>query len=268
MAMGKRGGRGRGKQRPDGWGIITPTEAMTAQTDEQATQAQTPDGQVDVVERVRVIARRVARHARCEVAFAEDAVLLREWRAAYAPDAVWGGVDATDLAAVGMLRPWGQLLVVGWSLGFLASRYSPQAIARDLCMPAVTVERPQVGPLTSRMARASEPAKSVLPLGTALPRQLRISRVALAHAGAHPAVGMTATDEATQLALAIETVGAALADYGDVPVAFAVLRSARERLRIETHGVNGATECLRAALRMTALVEAERGGLITLGQGR
>jgi len=59
-----------------------------------------------------------------------------------------------------------------------------------------------------------------------------------------------------------------LADYGDVPVAFAVLRSARGRLRIETHGVNGATERLRAALRMTALVEAERGGLIALGQGR
>ncbi|HUY77756.1 MAG TPA: hypothetical protein VMV29_13365 [Ktedonobacterales bacterium] len=243
-----------------------------------ATQAGTPDGQVDVVERVRVMARRVARHARCEVAFADDAVLLREWRAAYAPDQVWGGVDATDLAAVGMLRPWGQLLVVGWSLGFLAGRYSPQAIARDLCTPAVTVERPQGGPLTSRMARVGEPitpptpantsAKSVLPLGIALPRQLRISRVALAHAGAHPTVGLTATDEATQLTLAIETVGAALADYGDVPVAFAVLRSARGRLRIETHGVNGATERLRAALRMTALVEAERGGLITLGQGR
>ena len=238
-----------------------------------ATQAGMPDERVDVIERVRVVSRRVARHARCEVAFAEDAVLLREWRAAYAPDQVWSGVDATDLGAVGMLRPWGQLLVVGWSLGFLAGRYSPQAIARDLCTSQATQTTPS-GPLTSRLARASEPvtlptpAKSVLPLGTALPRQLRISRVALAHAGAHPAVGMTATDEATQLALAIETVGAALADYGDVPVAFAVLRSARERLRIETHGVNGATECLRAALRMTALVEAERGGLITLGQGR
>jgi len=219
-----------------------------------------------VVERVRVMARRVARHARCEVAFAEDAVLLREWRAAYAPDAVWSGVDATDLAAVGMLRPWGQLLVVGWSLGFLAGRYSPQAIARDLCNIPTERATP-TGPLTSRMARASEPAKSVLPLGTAFPRQLRISRAALAHAGAHPAQGLTATDEATQLTLAIETVGAALADYGDVPVAFAVLRSARGRLRIETHGVNGATERLRAALRMTALVEAEqRGGLVAIGK--
>jgi len=57
-----------------------------------------------------------------------------------------------------------------------------------------------------------------------------------------------------------------LADYGDVPVAFAVLRSARGRLRIETHGVNGATERLRAALRMTALVEQEQRGVVAIGR--
>jgi hypothetical protein len=95
-----------------------------------------------------------------------------------------------------------------------------------------------------------------------------VARAAKRHT--HGLSGLSATDEATQLTLAIQAVGAALADYGDVPVEFAVLRSARGsqrgRLRIETHGVNGATERLRAALRMTALVEQERGGVVAIGR--